>query len=111
MEACKNAEAVVITTEWKEFREIDWSEVYEHMNKPAFVFDGRLLVDADKLKQIGFKVRRCSVPTLLNTNAMLSRWVRLVGVKSCKHEASIKQGPGTVETDIRIIDCILSFYR
>jgi UDPglucose 6-dehydrogenase len=56
MEACRNAEAVVIVTEWKEFREIDWKEVYAHMNKPAFVFDGRLLVDADKLKQIGFKV-------------------------------------------------------
>lgn len=57
LEACKNKEAVVIATEWKEFREIDWVSVYEHMNKPAFVFDGRLLVDADKLRQIGFKVR------------------------------------------------------
>lgn len=56
MEACRNVEAVVIATEWKEFLEIDWTEVYDHMNKPAFVFDGRLLVDADKLTQIGFKV-------------------------------------------------------
>lgn len=56
MEACKNAEAVVIVTEWKEFREIDWKGVYAQMNKPAFVFDGRLLVDAEELKQIGFKV-------------------------------------------------------
>ncbi|KAH7929297.1 nucleotide sugar dehydrogenase [Leucogyrophana mollusca] len=54
--ACKNAEAVVIATEWKEFREIDWEEVYRGMNKPAFVFDGRLLVDAEKLRNIGFKV-------------------------------------------------------
>lgn len=56
MEACKNAEAVVIATEWKEFLEIDWAEVYKGMNKPAFVFDGRLLVDAQKLREIGFKV-------------------------------------------------------
>ncbi|KAG8907516.1 UDP-glucose 6-dehydrogenase 1 [Tulasnella sp. 403] len=55
-EACDNAEAVVIATEWKEFREINWEQVYEKMSKPAFVFDGRLLVDADKLRQIGFKV-------------------------------------------------------
>lgn len=57
LEACKNAEAVVIATEWKEFKEIDWEAVYAGMNKPAFVFDGRLLVDAEKLRSIGFKVR------------------------------------------------------
>ncbi|KIJ16289.1 UDP-glucose 6-dehydrogenase [Paxillus involutus ATCC 200175] len=56
LEACKNAEAVVIATEWKEFRDIDWEAVYQGMNKPAFVFDGRLLLDADKLRKIGFKV-------------------------------------------------------
>ncbi|KAG5635319.1 hypothetical protein H0H81_011732 [Sphagnurus paluster] len=56
LEACKDAEAVVIATEWKEFLEIDWEAVYQNMNKPAFVFDGRLLVDADKLRKIGFKV-------------------------------------------------------
>ena len=57
LEACKAKEAIVIATEWKEFREIDWQTVYNDMTKPAFVFDGRLLVDADKLRQIGFKVR------------------------------------------------------
>lgn len=57
LEACKDAEAVVIATEWKEFRDIDWNEVYRTMKKPAFVFDGRILLDADKLRDIGFKVR------------------------------------------------------
>ena len=57
LEACKNAEAVVIATEWKEFKDIDWEAVYAGMNKPAFVFDGRLLVGAGKLTKIGFKVR------------------------------------------------------
>ncbi|KAK0194278.1 UDP-glucose dehydrogenase [Armillaria mellea] len=56
IEACMDAEAVVIATEWNEFRAIAWEEVYAHMNKPAFVFDGRMLVDADKLRAIGFKV-------------------------------------------------------
>jgi len=55
-EACKDAEAVVIATEWKEFRQIRWEDVYANMKKPAFVFDGRLLVDAEKLRKIGFKV-------------------------------------------------------
>ena len=57
IEACELAEAVVIATEWKEFKEIDWEKVYAGMNKPAFVFDGRLLVDSEKLTKIGFKVR------------------------------------------------------
>lgn len=56
LECCRNAEAVVIATEWREFREIDWELVYAGMNKPAFVFDGRLLVDAQKLRDIGFQV-------------------------------------------------------
>jgi UDP-N-acetyl-D-mannosaminuronate dehydrogenase len=59
LDACCNAEAIVIATEWKEFKEIDWKTVYTRMDKPAFLFDGRLLLDADKLREIGFKV--CSV--------------------------------------------------
>lgn len=55
-EACKNADAIVIATEWKEFKELNWMDIYENMNKPAFLFDGRLLVDSEKLTKIGFKV-------------------------------------------------------
>ena len=46
IEAWKNAEAVVIATEWKDLLENDWEEVYKGMN---IVFDGRLLVDEEKL--------------------------------------------------------------
>ena len=56
LEACKQKEAVVIATEWKEFKEINWQAVYQDMSKPAFVFDGRILVDADQLRKIGFTV-------------------------------------------------------
>lgn len=35
---------------------MDWAAVYAQMNKPAFVFDGRLLVDAEELRKIGFRV-------------------------------------------------------
>ncbi|KAJ7186668.1 UDP-glucose/GDP-mannose dehydrogenase [Mycena filopes] len=65
LEACRDAEAVVIATEWKEFQEIAWEEVYKNMKKPAFVFDGRLLVDADKLTKIGFKVTTIGRSALL----------------------------------------------
>ncbi|KAH9474600.1 UDP-glucose 6-dehydrogenase 3 [Psilocybe cubensis] len=63
LEACKNAEAVVIATEWKEFKDIDWEAVYAGMNKPAFVFDGRLIVDAEKLRKIGFTVTTIGRPS------------------------------------------------
>ncbi len=56
LDACRGAEAVVIATEWEEFAAIDWQSVYDVMNKPAFVFDGRLILDSTVLSKIGFKV-------------------------------------------------------
>jgi UDPglucose 6-dehydrogenase len=56
IEAAKKSEAIVVATEWKEFREIDWKAIYDTMKKPAFVFDGRLILDAPKLRSIGFRV-------------------------------------------------------
>lgn len=58
LEACKDAEAVVVLSPWREFRceNLDWGHIYENMSKPAFVFDGRAMLDAEKLKKIGFKV-------------------------------------------------------
>lgn len=57
LDACQGAEAVVIATEWREFGSLDWKKVYAGMAKPAFVFDGRLILDAEKLRGIGFKVK------------------------------------------------------
>ena len=53
-EACKNAHAIAILTEWDEFKEYDWQKIYDSMSKPAFVFDGRNLLDAEKMRSIGF---------------------------------------------------------
>lgn len=57
-EACKGADAVVIVTEWDEFKsdELDYQRIYDNMHKPAFLFDGRLLLDAAQIRAIGFKV-------------------------------------------------------
>lgn len=55
-EACKDAHAIAVLTEWDEFKEYDWVKIYENMKKPAFVFDGRSLLDTNKLSDIGFKV-------------------------------------------------------
>ncbi|THD31510.1 UDP-glucose 6-dehydrogenase [uncultured Flavobacterium sp.] len=53
-EACKDAHAIAVLTEWDEFRDYDWKKIYDNMMKPAFVFDGRNILDAKKLTEIGF---------------------------------------------------------
>ncbi|WP_428231348.1 UDP-glucose 6-dehydrogenase [Flavobacterium sp.] len=53
-EACKGAHAVAILTEWDEFINYDWQKIYESMHKPAFVFDGRNILNAKELESIGF---------------------------------------------------------
>ncbi len=53
-EACKNAHAIAILTEWDEFKEYDWKKIYDSMLKPAFVFDGRNILNGEVLKNIGF---------------------------------------------------------
>ncbi|CAG8788059.1 31760_t:CDS:2 [Gigaspora margarita] len=55
-EASANADAIVVATEWDEFKELDFERIYKSMNKPAFIFDGRLILDAEKLKSVGFRV-------------------------------------------------------
>merc|ERR1712146_806977 len=54
--ALEGAHAAVVCTEWPEFKELDWKRVYDVMEKPAFVFDGRLILDHAALKDIGFEV-------------------------------------------------------
>lgn len=53
-ELCDSAHAIAVLTEWDEFKGFDWERIYKSMKKPAFVFDGRNLLDADKMKQLGF---------------------------------------------------------
>jgi len=56
-QACRDAHAVAIITEWDEFRELDWERIYKEMKKPAFLFDGRNILDHQKLIETGFKVK------------------------------------------------------
>lgn len=56
--ACKNSHAIAICTEWDEFAAYDWQEIYDKMLKPAFIFDGRSILDVKTLEKIGFEVYR-----------------------------------------------------
>ena len=53
-DACKDAHAIAVLTEWDEFKTYDWQKIYDSMLKPAFVFDGRNLLDKNELEKIGF---------------------------------------------------------
>lgn len=53
-EACKDAHAIAVLTEWDEFKNYDWQKIYDNMLKPAFVFDGRNILNIEELEKIGF---------------------------------------------------------
>lgn len=55
LEACKDAHAIAVLTEWDEFKDLDWKKVYAQMLKPAFLFDGRRLLEPKTKKEIGFE--------------------------------------------------------
>jgi UDPglucose 6-dehydrogenase len=53
-EVCEGAHAIAILTEWDEFKNYDWQKIYDNMQKPAFVFDGRNVLDKKRMEDIGF---------------------------------------------------------
>lgn len=53
-DACKNAHAIAVLTEWDEFTTYNWQKIYDSMHKPAFIFDGRNILNAKELEKIGF---------------------------------------------------------
>ncbi|MGD9556744.1 MAG: UDP-glucose 6-dehydrogenase [Mangrovibacterium sp.] len=55
--AMDKAHAIAVLTEWDEFKTYNWQAIYENVYKPAFIFDGRNILDAPKLKEIGFELR------------------------------------------------------
>ena len=54
--AADRAHGIAILTEWEQFRQLDWQQIHGKMFKPAFLFDGRNILDHATLRQIGFRV-------------------------------------------------------
>ncbi len=55
-EAASGAHAIVVLTEWNELRDNDFVAIRSQMETPAFIFDGRNLLDHRSLIQLGFEV-------------------------------------------------------
>ncbi|SEH57568.1 UDPglucose 6-dehydrogenase [Paenimyroides aquimaris] len=55
-EACNKSHAIAVLTEWDEFKTYDWQRIYQNMYKPAFVFDGRNILNKKELTEKGLVV-------------------------------------------------------
>jgi len=60
--ACDGAHAFAVLTEWDEFKTLDFQKIFDSMAKPAFVFDGRNIMNHQKLREIGFEVHAIGRP-------------------------------------------------
>ena len=60
--AAKGAHAVALMTEWAEYRDLDFKRIFDSMEKPAFLFDGRNHLDHKALFDIGFNVYAIGKP-------------------------------------------------
>jgi UDPglucose 6-dehydrogenase len=54
--AAEGAHAIAILTEWDLYRDLDYGHILESMVKPAFIFDGRNILDHEGLFKMGFNV-------------------------------------------------------
>ncbi len=54
--AAEGAHAIALMTEWKEYKTLDYQKIFDSMEKPAFLFDGRNHLDHQALYDIGFNV-------------------------------------------------------
>ena len=62
--ASHKAHAIAIMTEWDLYKDLDYERIFNTMEKPAFIFDGRNILDHEKLFNIGFNVFTIGKPPL-----------------------------------------------
>ncbi len=62
--AASGCHAIAVVTEWELYRDVDFEKIYRSMIKPAFIFDGRNILDHKKLFEIGFNVFPIGKPPL-----------------------------------------------
>jgi len=63
-EASSGCDAIAVMTEWEIYANLDFKKIYKSMAKPAFIFDGRNILDHKRLYEIGFNVFPIGKPAL-----------------------------------------------
>ncbi|XP_039444560.1 UDP-glucose 6-dehydrogenase isoform X2 [Culex pipiens pallens] len=71
-DAVRGTHAIVICTEWDEFTSLNYERIYQSMMKPAYIFDGRKILQHERLQQIGFHVQ--TIGKKLNRNILTRSW-------------------------------------
>jgi UDPglucose 6-dehydrogenase len=66
-EAVRGAHAIALMTDWSVYRTLDYARIYERMQKPAFIFDGRNILPHRELHELGFNVFPTGKAALLRT--------------------------------------------
>ncbi len=61
-QAAEGAHAIAVLTEWDEFKGLDYRRVLDSMHRPAFVFDGRNILNRQPLAALGFEVHGIGKP-------------------------------------------------
>ena len=64
--AANQAHAIAVITEWDLYKDLDYEKIYDNMERPAFIFDGRNILDHQKLFEIGFNVYPIGKPHLIH---------------------------------------------
>jgi len=64
--AARGAHAIAVLTEWPQFAELNYQAILESMAKPAFIFDGRHILDHKRLHALGFNVYAIGKPPLVS---------------------------------------------
>jgi UDPglucose 6-dehydrogenase len=65
--AAAGAYAIAVLTEWPDFATLDYQAIYASMVKPAFIFDGRNILDHERLFRVGFNVYPVGKPPLVHS--------------------------------------------
>ena len=55
-DSVEGSDAIVIMTEWDEFKNLDWHLISKNIRRPCWLFDTRLVADAKKAKKYGIRV-------------------------------------------------------
>lgn len=63
-EAARDCHAIAVLTEWKNYSVLDYSRIYDSMVKPAFIFDGRNILNHSSCHEMGFNVYPVGKPAL-----------------------------------------------
>jgi UDPglucose 6-dehydrogenase len=62
--AALGCDAIAVVTEWDLYKDLDYDKIYQSMRKPAFMFDGRNILDHQSLFEIGYNVYPIGKPKL-----------------------------------------------